>query len=160
MVTLLAAFLLLETASTTPARAPAVYACADDRAILDQVSAQLGEDLTPITVLRSSSPHVTRAGSHNLPNYGAMTRADGRIHVGPHTPCELVDDTLRHEYVHVLQRRLLGADVPAGRDLELVADALARRWGNTYAPYIVEHGEPTTEHQHQADILDASRGCG
>lgn len=65
-------------------------------------------------------------------DYVAYTYAEGYVEISPRTPCWLVDDVVRHEWMH-LQMIAMPGDQPHD---ELVADCGARLLGADYTPYL------------------------
>ncbi|MGA6164326.1 hypothetical protein [Amycolatopsis magusensis] len=146
-------FAMLAGATNAPAAAPVLRTCPADRAIVAEVSAQLGEDLAAITVLGSSRPGVEAAGLVDLD--------DGRIHLSARLGCEHLADVLRHEFAHVLQWRTFGprlSDRLPREGVEIVADEISHRWGSTYTPYLDKLGPPRAGHLAQVEALLCDQG--
>lgn len=77
--------------------------------------------------------------------YGTLgaIEEDGTIHIAPGTPCEHVDDVMKHEWVHRLQFRIYGSSAAAVDALnsngyggyEKDADCGAKQLGATWTYY-------------------------
>jgi hypothetical protein len=93
------------------------------------------------------------------PDYWGKVFPDGTVVVNPDVPCDSVSSVVRHEWMHLQQLDMYGADLGSmalGRNrVEIVADCGSMLLGSTNTPYVRDqldaHGVGCTD----ADLADA-----
>lgn len=151
VISVLTGLLVLFTTSASQAEPRPLPTPCNWRTEYERTIYELGDDPSNWFLLGGEPMRDPKRGIY----FGMVFHEDGSAAVNPATPCRLVADVVRHEWMHLQQWRMYGPDFGAvmlgKRRLELVADCGSMLLGSKYTPYLQQ--ETCT----QRDLRDARR---